>query len=41
MVWPMRLMEVFFHVTFRSVSLKLLSLGLLTPPSCKVVGVSV
>ena len=34
-------MEVFFHVTFRSVSLKLLSLGLLTPPSCKVVGVSV
>ena len=36
----MRLMLVFFQITSRSSSEKSLSLGLLTPPTCKVVGAS-
>lgn len=34
------LMEVFFQMVSRSNSLKSVSLGLLTPPTCKVVGAS-
>ena len=40
MVAPIRWMVVFFQMASRSSSEKSLSLGLLTPPSCSVVGAS-
>ena len=40
MVSPILLMLVFFQMVSRSSSEKSLSLGLLTPPICKVVGAS-
>ena len=36
MLSPIRFMDVFFQMVSRSNSLKSVSLGLLTPPTCKV-----